>query len=131
MVLVKPRVTVTLEPYQAETLRRVSRVNGVSISSIIRDFVEAWEPGLRRIADLGEAMEQADAAQRAELAAALQRVDEELALPLQEALQTSTAALEAIDAVAGVAQVDPPSSNQGGQVLQLKGGKASKKSRKA
>lgn len=38
----KPRVTVTLEPNDAELMHLICRKRKISISSFIRDIVEFW-----------------------------------------------------------------------------------------
>ncbi len=54
MATSKPRVNVTLEPEVYELLKRLSRLNGESMSKIIGDFLDSVTPVLARVADVLE-----------------------------------------------------------------------------
>lgn len=110
----KPRVSITLEPHQAEVLERVARAQGSSISALVRELVEAVEPGLRRVADLAEAAERASEEQRDALRRAVLRIDEEVAEPLLAALGVGGEAWARVDDAIRATTGNPPGSNQGG-----------------
>lgn len=92
-----PRLTVTFDEEHWTTLRRLARVQGRSASAIIRELVEAVEPGLRRAADLGEAAAEATDDELDALRRAVAQVDEELALPMASALGLATRVIEETD----------------------------------
>lgn len=92
-----PRLTVTFDEEHWITLRRLARVQGRSASAIIRELVEAVEPGLRRAADLGEAAAEATDDELDALRRAVAQVDEELALPMASALGLATRVIEETD----------------------------------
>lgn len=92
-----PRLTVTFNEEHFTTLRRLARVQGRSASAIIRELVEAVEPGLRRAADLGEAAAEATDDELDALRRAVAQVDEELALPMASALGLATRVIEETD----------------------------------
>lgn len=50
----KPRITITLEPEHYALLRRLSALNGESMSSIVGELVESVAPTLSRVADVLE-----------------------------------------------------------------------------
>lgn len=54
MVAKNPRVSVTLSPEDYEILRRLSELNGESMSSIIGELVQAVSPALGRVVDVVE-----------------------------------------------------------------------------
>lgn len=116
MATSKPRLTITFEPHQAQTLERVAALDGRSVSALVRELVESLEPGLRRVAELGEATQRATEEQRAEIRAAVARIDQELAEPLAEAMGMSLAVMRELDELTQ-GPTGPPASNQGGQVL--------------
>lgn len=128
----RPRLSVTLEADVYETIQRVALVQGVSMSSVVQGLAREMEPGLRRVAELGEAMAAASASQRESIRRAIARTDEELAVPLADALGVSLEVLRRIDAVGAdeghQERRDPPGSNQGGKVLRL-GAKSKRRSR--
>lgn len=49
MSTTKPRITITLEPKVYELLRRLSAVNGHSMSSIVTEFLEVAVPPMERM----------------------------------------------------------------------------------
>lgn len=120
MPTTKPRLTVTLPEQVYATVQRVAAVQGGSMSSVIVELVESMEPGLRRIADLGEAMDRATEEQRQAMRDAVAVTDERLAGPLAEAMGISVEVLREYDRLAaGLSPDDPPSSNQGGHNLHV------------
>lgn len=50
----RPRITITLEPEHYTMLRRLSALNGESMSSIVADVVASVAPALTRVADVLE-----------------------------------------------------------------------------
>lgn len=54
----KPRITVTLTEYQHAILRRISDSGGLSMSSVISEFMVAAQPTLERMADTFQQLRQ-------------------------------------------------------------------------
>lgn len=59
MPTIKPRLNVTLEPHRYELLRRLSALQGVSMSSILAEFVDTIAPVLERLVVVLEQAQQA------------------------------------------------------------------------
>lgn len=53
----KPRITITLEPEMHDTLRRLAKVQGRTISAVIREYLDAVEAPLERVASVLEALQ--------------------------------------------------------------------------
>ncbi len=90
MATTKPRITVTLDEGVYETLRGLSDLQGVSMSSIVAELLRTVDPVQRKVL---KAMRHALALQgsaRADFAAQLDRANDEaeaIAMPLFEALE--------------------------------------------
>lgn len=54
MATVKPRVGVTLEPEQYDLLSRLAALQGRSRSQILKELLEAVQPALARVVEIGE-----------------------------------------------------------------------------
>lgn len=105
----RPRVLVTLDWDVLETVGRVARLQGRSKSALVRELVTELEPGLRRLADLGEAYESLEEQQRETLRRAVFDADERLGEPLQAAVTTAVEALQELDSLARAAsKMTPP-----------------------
>lgn len=105
------RITVSLPEDAYDVLARLSRLQGGSMSSIVRELMEAVTPSLSRTADL---MERASGAQKevlAGIAAAATASEDAVFGPLGEAERAFQALMDQADA----ALSDPPSSNTGGR----------------
>lgn len=113
MATAKPRVTVTLELDQYDVLSRLAALEGRSIGSLVRELVEAVQPGLLRTVELGEAYRAASDGARATLAQAVGDADQAVTGDLAN-LESS--ALELMAKIEGIlseaateaAPVDPP-----------------------
>lgn len=107
----RPRVTFVLDAQVLHTLRRLSAVQHRSVSRIVAEMVTALEPGLVPIADLGEAMEAADAARRAGMERAVLRGEPELQAAMAHAVAVFAKVSTEIDDA--WRDLDPPPSNRG------------------
>lgn len=109
MTAVRPRVQVSLADDVAETVRRVAAVQGRSMSAVIGELVTEMEPGLRRVAELGEQLERVSVEQRAAIQRAIEWADAEVAPPLEQAFSAMSRGLdEAARVGAGNADLTPP-----------------------
>lgn len=111
------RFTVNFDDQTADMLRRLAALEGRSVAAIVRELVQAVEPSLRALVDLGEAWETGPETVKAQLRAAVDQSDEQYRKPLEEALKTAT---EAVDAVVGAVReatpagpADPPLVTRG------------------
>lgn len=100
---INPRISVTLDPQTADTLRRLAVVQRKSTSAIAREVLSDFEPSLRRIADLGECFELASIEQKQAITEAMDRLDQDLAGPLMDAVSTAKQTLSAVDSLVDVA----------------------------
>lgn len=96
------RVTVTVPDEVLETWRACAEVQGSSLSGLVAEWMSELEPGLRDVVRLGQAMKQADAAQREALRGAVNAAAETVQGPLVDAWAAWTAAMP-----------DPQLSNRG------------------
>ena len=95
----KPRVSVTLEPEQHDVLARLAALEGRSIGSLVRELVDAVEPGLRRTVELGEAYQQATTGARDALRRAVTEADEDVTQGLDQLEDSALELLSRIDSV--------------------------------
>lgn len=70
----KPRILVTLEPEDYALVRRVASVSGVSMASLLREYVEMSRPMLQHMAQLADSLESAQAERKEVHEEAVQRV---------------------------------------------------------
>lgn len=87
MAAARPRISVVVDESTLETLRRVAVVQGRSVSSVVGEMCQELEPGLRKVAELGEAYAAMSEAQKASMRLAVESTDERVARPLGEALE--------------------------------------------
>lgn len=109
----RPRVSVVLDADVVETLQRVGAVQGRSVSRIIGEILRELEPGLRKVADLGEAFDRLTAEQASSLKRAVHAADADLGAPLEDALGTVLQVLGRLDELATDAANPPPLGNTG------------------
>lgn len=83
----KPRITITLDNDQHEVLHRLSRLQGSSMSRILRDFVKEVTPILSKVADSLEIAKKASEGAKANLRKAAEAAQEELR-PIAELAST-------------------------------------------
>lgn len=74
----KPRVTVTLSPYVAETISRLAQLQGVSRGYVIADLIESVHPPLMRTVALLEAAIEAPEQVRSGLMSTIEELEREL-----------------------------------------------------
>jgi len=102
-------VQVSLADDVAETVRRVAAVQRRSMSAVIGELVTEMEPGLRRVAELGEQFEQASVEQRASIQRAIERADEDVAVPLEQAFSAMSRGFDNAARVSdGTGDLTPP-----------------------
>lgn len=116
MPAVRPRVSVVLDENVADTLRRVAAVQGRSVSSVVGDLVTEFEPGLRQVAELGEALDRLNGEQRDAVRRSVAAADQDIAGPLGHAIEQLQAVMGRVhefaqDAAAGGDR--PPLGNTG------------------
>lgn len=73
-----PRITITLHPEDHATLRRLAKIQGGSMSSILREFIHETAPVLDTLADTLEAAQRAEASAAIRFKAAAQKAEEDL-----------------------------------------------------
>jgi hypothetical protein len=78
MATEKPRITITLEPAQHEVLKRLSALQGGSMSKIVSEFLGEITPILEKVADSLESAKRASADARARFVRAAEVAEEEL-----------------------------------------------------
>lgn len=78
MPATSPRITITLDPQDHETLKRLAELQGVPMSRIIREFVRETGPILSQLADTLEAAHKAEASAAIRFRQAAQRAEEDL-----------------------------------------------------
>jgi hypothetical protein len=74
----KPRITITLEPHEHATLQRLAKLQGGSMSGILREFMGEVIPILSKVADSLEAAKRASSDARAKFVRAAEEAEEEL-----------------------------------------------------
>ena len=79
----KPRITITLEPDQHDVLRRLSGLQGGSMSRIVSDLLAEVTPVLERVCESLELAKRAQAGVRANLRRVAEEAEEDLK-PLAE-----------------------------------------------
>lgn len=113
----KPRVTVTLDQDNLDTLKRLSAHSGGSVSGLLNDLVTAVEPSLHKAADLFDAAQSVSGQALDDLRSSADHLDASLRPQLQQALRLYQSAMAQIQSVVDQAngQHEPPCSNTGGQ----------------
>ena len=74
----KPRITITLEPEEHATLQRLAKLQGGSMSGILREFMGEVMPILAKVADSLELAKRASSDARAKFVRAAEEAEEEL-----------------------------------------------------
>ena len=114
MATTKPRITVTLDEGVYATLKGLSDLQGVSMSSIVSELLRTVDPVQRKVL---QAMRHALALQgsaRADFAAQLDRASDEaeaIAMPLFEALEGFAEWSQPPHSNTGVTHPNPPTSS--------------------
>jgi len=83
----KPRITITLEQADHETLMRLAKLQGRPMSSILRELVGEVSPILARVADALEVAQRASSDLRANFVKAASDAEEELR-PIVQAVRS-------------------------------------------
>lgn len=78
MPAVSPRIAVYLPKHVASTVRRVAALRGVSMSAVIRDFLEETQPVMERIANLLDLAARTDRSALKEWARTLEETQTEM-----------------------------------------------------
>lgn len=100
----KPRATITFQPHHYELLKRWAELQGVSMSALLGEFLEAAYPAMSRTVALLEAAREAPRQVREGLATALDQVEGEL----RERVEGVEYAFDALDsAVRGGGDDEP------------------------
>ena len=103
MPTLNPRLTITLEPAVAASLRRLSEVTGNSQSKLIAELLEGSVPVFQRVIATIEAAKSASAEIRGRLADDMEkaqgRVEQQLGLVLDEFDGATAPLLEAVEEV--------------------------------
>ena len=94
MPTVNPRVNVTLSPSLSDLVSALARSQRVSRSQVLRELLEAAEPGLQRVVKMTEAAERAKGAMKAGFAENLLRSQ----MVLEEELQKQLALVDGVAA---------------------------------
>lgn len=116
----RERVMVSLDASQVQLLQRLAALQGRSVSATLREMVESYEPALERVVDLLEQLAQVEDENRAAVAAASRRLEEDL-LPEVEGLASRwSEAIRALEAVAA----DPRPVTRGSGFSPLRPGSA-------
>ena len=56
MPTIKPRINITLEPEEYETLKRLSDLTNTSMSKVLKEYITVIMPTLKQVADTVEAL---------------------------------------------------------------------------
>ena len=94
MATTKPRVNITFEPEDYEVLKRVSETVGVSMASLVRDYVQMSRPLLERLAGLGEAFREASEQRKATHREAVKNVMDRFGPSMEEQIDTMQGSFE-------------------------------------
>lgn len=78
MAATKPRISIMFEPETLEVLRRLSGLQGQSVSAIVRDLVQTWTPVLAQLADVLEGAAAAEVEVKQNLARLAEEQEREL-----------------------------------------------------
>lgn len=78
MATSKPRITITLEPDDHQSLQRLARAQGVPMARVLREFIHEVGPVLARLADTLEAAKKAEATAAVRFRRAAEDAEEEL-----------------------------------------------------
>lgn len=111
MPAARPRVSVVLDEQVHETVRRVAAVQGRSLSRVVADLVSEMEPGLRQVADMGEAFQELTAEQVESVRRAVADVDAEISPTLRDGLVNLGLVVERLNGLVkagGRPDSDPP-----------------------
>lgn len=90
----RPRITVVLDESTVETLKRLAAVEDRSVSAIVAEILETFEPGLERAAEVGERFHAMAASQKDAMRRAIAFAEESVAGPLNEAFKAVSAVYE-------------------------------------
>lgn len=78
MPATSPRISITLDPEDHETLQRLAALQGVPMSRIIREFVRECGPVLKQLADTLEVAQKAEANAAIRFREAAERAEQDL-----------------------------------------------------
>ena len=78
MATEKPRITITLEPDEYAVLHRLAKLQGSSMSRILREFMGEVTPILSKVADSLEVAQRASEGAKANLRRAAEAAEEEV-----------------------------------------------------
>lgn len=78
MPATSPRISITLDPVDYETLQRLAALQGVPMSRIIREFVRETGPVLKQLADTLEVAQKAEANAAIRFREAAERAEQDL-----------------------------------------------------
>jgi len=121
MATSKPRITITLDPSVHYTLRQLSELQGVSMSSIVSDLLVTVDPVQRRVVETMRFALSLQENARADFASQLERAQE----------QTAASALPLFELLGGCAPTTlPPHSNTGVTISDKQAVQAAHKSKK-
>ena len=67
MPTIKPRINITLEPEEYDTLKRLSDLTNTSMSKVLKEYITVIMPTLKQVADTVEALKNTDEAAKGEL----------------------------------------------------------------
>lgn len=114
-----PRLMISVPPHVKRTVERVAVVQGKSQSAVVAEILEELEPGLLRVAMLGELLRDMTQSQRESLRAGVEAAEEDVARAIGASLEAlgmfDGAVSGALDGALGDDWDDdrPPSSNTG------------------
>jgi len=117
MAATKPRISIMFEPESMDVLRRLSAVQGESISHIVADLVLTWTPVLGQLADVMEGALQAEVEVKQNLARLAEEQEAYLLPALESAAGEYVRAMaqieQALNAEAGPADPRPVTRGSG------------------
>lgn len=121
MATSKPRITVTIDPAVHETLRQLSELQGVSMSSIVSDLLVTIDPVQRRVVQSLRFALSLQKNARADFASQLEAAQE----------QAAASALPLFELLGGCAHpTQPPHSNTGVTISDKQAVQATHKTKK-
>lgn len=99
MATTKPRISIMFEPETLAVLRRLSAIQGQSVSAIVGELVQTWAPVLAQLADVLEGAVAAEAEVKQNLARLAEEQERELLPVLDGAFSQYGAAIGEIQAL--------------------------------
>ena len=114
MATIKPRITVTLEKRQHDVLHSISESTGQSMSAMVSEVIELSMPVFERMAVTFQQLKNQSDKQKAEMAAAMDRAQDQLEPIAQAALDQFDLFLTKVEKTAIPKPQKPPITNRGG-----------------